>query len=352
MNLEKKIMLEQDKKYCAEMLPKVSRTFAPAIRMLPDKLFMPVTVAYLLCRIADTIEDEPLIERTAKKKILADFASIFKDGQNEKIENVLKSFGKVPVYSADVDLLFNSKRILNVYYTFSRDVQNHISIWVVEMSLGMKKFAQSSDRSKFQFLKSMKELDEYTYYVAGTVGHLLTSLFSHFSGWITPNVKKRLEPLSSSFGKGLQMVNIIRDMAVDLRRGQSYIPDEILAKYQLTRQSIYDAQNTEKAQLLFNELIQNAVNHLDHALAYIITIPKKEARIRLFCLLPMFWAMRTLQKIQLNTLALLENEKIKISRRIIKTEYYKAMVFAFSNRLTIRHYNKIRRYFALKPARL
>jgi farnesyl-diphosphate farnesyltransferase len=220
---------------------------------------------------------------------------------------------------------------------------------VIEMILGMRKYAQSKGKRKFQFLKSIKDLDEYTYYVAGTVGHLLTALFAHFSKKITPGVKKRLEIFSESFGKGLQLVNIIRDMSKDLRRGQSYIPEEILAKYKLTRHTIYQADNREKAQRLFNELIEMAVYHLDNALAYIINIPKEEARIRLFCLLPLCWAMQTLKLIQLNTLALLQADSVKISRRVIKIEFLKSIILIFSNRLTVHHYKKIRKNIARFP---
>jgi farnesyl-diphosphate farnesyltransferase len=138
-------------------------------------------------------------------------------------------------------------------------------------------------------------------------------------------------------------------MAGDLKRGQSYIPDEILEKYKLTRQSIFDVQNSENAELLFDELIQTAVHHLDKALAYVVNIPKEETRIRLFCLLPMFWAMQTLSVIQENSLNLLTAEKVKISRKVIRTEFYKSLILTFSNRLTVRHYNKIRKNISVEP---
>jgi farnesyl-diphosphate farnesyltransferase len=47
----------QDRQTCAELLPSVSRTFALTIRVLPRPLRDPVTIAYLLCRIADLLED-------------------------------------------------------------------------------------------------------------------------------------------------------------------------------------------------------------------------------------------------------------------------------------------------------
>ena len=335
--------------FCLQMLPKVSRTFAPTIRMLPKNLYLPVTVAYLLCRIADTVEDDASLSKIEKQEYLLVFANIFLQNEPDLRKKFDKGVHKIPDHNTDILLMKNLFRVLAVFDSFSPEVQKMIGTWVVEMTLGMKKFAQEKDRRKFHFLKSMKDLDEYTYYVAGTVGHLLTSLFAHFSNKITPVVVQRLEKFSESFGKGLQMVNIIRDINTDLKRGQSYIPDDILRKYRLTRKSIYEQQNSAQAEQMFNELIQMAIEHLDNALVYIVNIPKEEARIRLFCLLPFFWAMQTLRLIQQNTLALLRKDSIKISRRTIRIEFLKSLILMFSNRLTIRHYNKMRRDFSDRP---
>ena len=279
--------------FCINILPKVSRTFAPTIKMLPRKLYLPVNVTYLLCRIADTIEDTAYFEKKKKQELLQVYADIFKESISEEDNSRYIIFEKfnsgikiLPDESSDIVLVKNLKKVLSVYNNFNKNIRRSIAECVVEMSLGMRKFAQSRDKRRFQFLKSMKELDEYTYYVAGTVGRLLTYLFAHFSGKITPTIKKRLEFFSESFGKGLQMVNIIRDMSSDLKRGQSYIPDEILEKYRLTRASIYESKNSIQVEQLFNELIHIAIRHLDKALAYVVHLPKEEARIRLFCLLP------------------------------------------------------------------
>jgi farnesyl-diphosphate farnesyltransferase len=317
--------------------------------MLPKRLYLPVTVAYLLCRIADTVEDEASLSRLDKEKLLLTYADIFKQKETVNKSKFLKAVAVIPDHNTDVSLSKNLDRVYSVYKTFHPEVQKMIATWVVEMTLGMKKYSQSSAKRKKQFLHSMKELDEYMYYVAGTVGHMLTSLFTYFSKKITPTLYKKLEFFSESFGKGLQMVNIIRDMAGDLKRGQSYIPDEILQKYHLNRQSIFEVQNSKNAELMFDELIQTAVGHLDKALAYVVLIPKEETRIRLFCLLPMFWAMQTLREIQENSLNLLTAEKVKISRKVIRTELYKSIILTFSNRLTVRHYNKIRKDISVQP---
>lgn len=335
--------------YCDGMLPKVSRTFAPTIRMLPKGLNTIVTVAYLLCRIADTIEDSADLTVPEKKELLDLFISLFKDEDGKHLETLMERVKILPNNCADEDLVHNLPVIWKVFNHFPIIFKKHTAVWVVEMSLGMKKYAQAAVKKRNTFLDTMKELDEYMYYVAGTVGYLLTELFSFYSKRITPAIKEKLNLLAESFGKGLQMVNIIRDMTTDLRRGQSYIPEELLQKYQLDRKTIFEKQNADRAQQLFNELIQDAVYHLDKAIEYILLIPKEEKGIRLFCMLPVFWAMRTLQKIQENTLALLENEKVKVSRKMIKNEYYRALLNAYSNRLTRRHYENIKSQFQMLP---
>lgn len=337
--------MQQQKEYCMAMLPRVSRTFAPTIRMLPRGLNLQVTAAYLLCRIADTVEDSAALSIGQKQKMLDCYADIFRNQEKESLEPFMNMVPLLPVDSADDELVHNLPLVYDVFSSFSPLMRKHIARWVVEMTMGMHKYAQSAIRRRLTFLNTMKELDEYTYYVAGTVGYLLTELFSFYSKTITPAVKHKLEGLAESFGKGLQLVNIIRDMKNDLTRGQSYIPEELLEKYKLDRKSIFQKENADRAEEMFNELIKSAVGHLDKALDYITLIPKHEKRIRLFCMLPLFWAMRTLQIIQVNTLALLEKDTIKISRKTIRSEFYLAFLNMFSDRLMRRHYQNIRKQF-------
>ena len=61
--------------YQDQILPHVSRTFALTIPQLPAALRIPVTNAYLLCRIADTIEDEPALSPPETLAFLQRFMS-------------------------------------------------------------------------------------------------------------------------------------------------------------------------------------------------------------------------------------------------------------------------------------
>ena len=68
---------EVDKKmFCELVFPQVSRTFAVNVVRLPQPLQFHVLIAYLLCRIADTIEDNPELPVQRKKELLHDFARL------------------------------------------------------------------------------------------------------------------------------------------------------------------------------------------------------------------------------------------------------------------------------------
>jgi farnesyl-diphosphate farnesyltransferase len=68
--MQNKTLSETDKAFQQYLLQGVARTFALTIPRLPPALADVVANAYLLCRIADTIEDEAAIE-PAEKRALA-----------------------------------------------------------------------------------------------------------------------------------------------------------------------------------------------------------------------------------------------------------------------------------------
>src|SRR4051812_9232087 len=69
-------------RFCREILPAVSRTFAVSIRLLPGALGSAVRTAYLLCRIADTVEDAPELAAADKAALLDELAACFEDAAN------------------------------------------------------------------------------------------------------------------------------------------------------------------------------------------------------------------------------------------------------------------------------
>jgi farnesyl-diphosphate farnesyltransferase len=335
--------MDKNEQYCIKMLPKVSRTFAPTIRKLPRPLFLQLTVAYLLCRIADTIEDSVTLTIKQKQNLLQQYADILvKENAANELKAFMKQISAHPQEGSNDELLHNFPLILTVYNKFPKKVRIGISTWVAEMVSGMHKYVQSKYNSSQNFLKTLNELDDYIYYVAGTVGNLVTTLFSQYSHNITRNITNQLKKYAESVGKGLQMVNIIRDIPDDWKCNRSYMPNELLKKYDLTRQSIFDRQNLQRSKKMLDELIQISLAYLDAGLNYIVAIPKAERSIRLSCLLPLFWALQTLRAIKKNINRFFTKEKIKISRTILREELCFAYLNVFSNRLIQRRYFKFR----------
>src|SRR5882672_7316324 len=68
--------VSSDEVYQDEILPHVSRTFVLTIPQLPEGLRTAVTCAYLLCRIADTIEDEPALSPPETLAFLQRFSAL------------------------------------------------------------------------------------------------------------------------------------------------------------------------------------------------------------------------------------------------------------------------------------
>jgi farnesyl-diphosphate farnesyltransferase len=335
---------DKNEQFCLDILPRVSRTFAPTIRMLPWPLSLHVTVAYLLCRVADTIEDSSVLDVEHKKDILRIYASLLQKEPSHLVpDKFMQHLQTLPHRGAEYELVHNFPLLMDVYAGFPLNVRKGISTWVVEMVSGMRKYAQSKYNATQNFLNTLRDMDEYIYYVAGTVGNMLTVLFARYSSHIDRGVAKKLEKNAEAFGKGLQMINIIRDMPSDWRYHRSYIPNELLTKYDLTRQSVFSPQATVRSRAMIGELIALALSYLDGALQYIMDIPKAERRIRLACLLPLFWALRTLLQLKHNLDGFFNKEKIKISRATIREELFLAHVSVLSNRLLKRRYHILRR---------
>jgi farnesyl-diphosphate farnesyltransferase len=337
------LTMDKNEQYCIEMLPKVSRTFAPTIRKLPRPLILQLTVAYLLCRIADTIEDSVFLTIKQKQNLLGHYAGILsKENAATELKTFMKKINTLPQEGADDELLHNVPLILSVYNTFPQKVRIGMSTWVVEMVAGMRTYVQSKYSPSQNFLKTLDELDEYIYYVAGTVGNLVTTLFSHYSHHINRKIAQQLKKYAESFGKGLQMVNIIRDMPEDWKNNRSYIPNDLLKEYNVTRQSIFNRNNIQRSKKMLEALIDMALSYLDSGRQYIVAIPKAERHMRLSCMLPLFWALQTLRAVKKNINRFFTKEKIKISRTIIRKELCLAYITVFSNRLIERRFSKFR----------
>jgi len=242
------------------VLKETSRTFFIPITFLQKELKTTVATAYLMMRAIDEIEDNesPEITSELKNAILLSVSGLLKEEQfnEQKYFEIIKP---IQSHLSEVTL-----RLSDWISLLPDGADKIVKDATSEMAEGMGKWAKND----FQ-VRTKADLDEYTYYVAGLVGVMLSELWDWNAG-----VKTDRE-LAIAYGRGLQLVNILRNQEEDFReRGVSFVPDG------WTRTDLfnYAEENLEKADLYMKDIHKRS--------------------ILLFCRLPLALAHKTLKSLK------------------------------------------------------
>jgi len=304
-----------DQEFQAALLEGVSRTFALTIPQLPGKLYGAVANAYLLCRIIDTIEDEVSLSARQKQYFCNEFIDVVKTGYNSEPFAVelapLLSDQTIP---AEHTLIHVLPRVIQITHTFDAVQIEALATCVETMAEGMPIFQAQNLKNG---LPTMLDMDRYCYYVAGCVGEMLAKLFCHYSPEIAQH-RQSLMALSVSFGQGLQMTNILKDIWDDASRNVCWLPQDIFTEtgFDLKNLSVENAGDPRFIKGL-EHLISIAHGHLHNALKYTQLLPKNEIGMRNFCLWALGMAVLTLRKIKQNA-GFSQSNQVKISRNSVK----------------------------------
>jgi farnesyl-diphosphate farnesyltransferase len=317
-------------------LQHVSRTFALTIPELPPSLQCVVANAYLLCRAADTIEDDTalsldqkghygraLVEVVAGRSSADDFAA------------ALAPLLSPECPAAERDLISHLSLIISITRSFNAVQQQAVERCVRVMWQGMYRF---QCRAGVYGLDTMRDMDAYCYYVAGVVGEMLTELFCDYSPEIAQH-GEAMKQLASSFGKGLQMTNILKDQRDDHERGVSWLPREVFAKYGVGLSALQPGYRTPAYAAAQQELLGIAHAHLRNGLAFTLLIPAKESGIRRFCYWGIHLAALTLRNIHRRP-DFASSEEIKVPRRKVSSMISLTELVIRSNALLTRVFKR------------
>ena len=302
-----------DAVYQDQILPHVSRTFALTIPQLPAALRIAVTNAYLLCRIADTIEDEPALSPAETMSFMQRFmTAVAGEGEPQTLARALESRLSDRTLPTERDLVANMQRVINVTAALGEAERGAIHRCVELMCYGMPRFqATASVRG----LPRQTDLDDYCYYVAGVVGDMLTELFCAYSPHIARH-RAGMQRLAVSFAQGLQMTNILKDVWEDRSRGACWLPQDVFSRHGVDLARVSPEASDPRFAAGMHELVAIAHGHLRNALEYTLLIPSAEVGIRRFCLWAIGLAVLTLQKINQNP-TFTAGVQVKVSRRAV-----------------------------------
>lgn len=321
--------------YQDRILPAVSRTFALTIPQLDPHLRTVIANAYLLCRIADTIEDEASLPSDVKQQFHDRFTRVV--ASTEDPASFARDLAPLLVGStlaAERDLIEHAPEIIEITDSFNLSQREALTRCIRTMCTGMPSFER---QASIAGLPNMREMDRYCYYVAGIVGQTLTELFCDYSPRIAEQ-RDAMSELDVSFGQGLQMTNILKDFWEDRDRGVCWLPRDLFARAGVDLQAIGRGDVPAAFGQAYAQLIGIAHSHLRNALNYTLLIPEKEVGIRRFCLIAVGLAMRTLGSI-LAKPDFTAGVQVKVSRQVVKKVVIVTHLFAGYSRV-------LRRWFA------
>jgi farnesyl-diphosphate farnesyltransferase len=166
----------------------------------------------------------------------------------------------------------------------------------------------------------------------------VTQLFA----WYSLDIKrkeKEIMPLAREFGLGLQTVNVIRGLREDFDRGWIYVPKKFLAAIGISKEELFDPEHRQEALKVLDMLTDKAERHLRNALTYVKSLPWWLHGIRLGCIFPLMFAIRTLAVSRRN--AQVFESEAKITREDVKQIVFDSTVWGWSNIWLDRYYEKL-----------
>jgi farnesyl-diphosphate farnesyltransferase len=269
---------------------------------MPRTVRAQIGLAYLFARGADTIADTDLIERSRRLALLKDFKTQFTTDRVDWVTIRSTQSALVPhqASAGERALMQRLEDCFQLFGTLTPEDQTRIRRLMCTLTNGMEMdltvFPGDSVKELIA-LYTMEELDRYTYYVAGCVGEFWTDMVAgHVPSLSTWNVAD-MAKVGVRFGKGLQLTNILKDVARDLQRGRCYIPETLLQEAGLTPSDLLNQDNSDRLKPILRKLIGLARDHLDQGWMYTLAIPRRELRLRLACMWPILFAGQTLRRV-------------------------------------------------------
>jgi len=311
-------MAHAQKELLTDLLKDVSRSFYLTLRLLPGPVRPQIGLAYLLARTTDTIADTGLVPLEQRLQSLQDLRARILGTSQTPLE--FGTFARHQASPAERILLERCEESLSLLQALEpadrRLVVDVLQTITGGQELDLRRFGGASAQS-VAALRTDDELDDYTYRVAGCVGEFWTKICRAHLFAKTALDDTMLLANGVRFGKGLQLVNILRDVPADLRRGCCYLPAERLAPLGLKPSDLLDPLNEPRVRPLYDGYLDPAEAHLQAGWAYTNALPRRGVRLRLACSLPILIGGETIKLLRAGKV-LDPERRIKVSRRRVR----------------------------------
>ena len=331
----------------SEMLPRVSRSFSLSLRILPPSLRPALGLAYLFCRAADTIADTALLPPSQRLEQLERYRLAFSQDDFSLLSALQHQVGERQHGAAERELLLSLGACFDLLSGLGADDQGRIRELVLTLTHGMQMDltvfpAEDEAGGRVAALGSRRDLDRYTYYVAGCVGEFWTkTAVAHRPALRTWPLAVMAE-CGVRFGKGLQLTNILRDLAHDLRLGRCYLPHEDLDRLGVKPEDLLKPASLSRIQPLLDELLDLTLAHYQAGWRYTLAIPRREWRLRLASAWPLLIGGSTLSRLRGSCRLLDPAVRLKITRSQVYGIVLRSLLGVWSNRALRHQYTRLR----------
>ena len=283
------------------ILKDVSRAFYLTLRVLPESLREPVSLAYLLARAADTIADTRLLPPAERLRHLLTFRAQVQGPADavtlNQIELALTGKQSLPAERVLLQHLSGAFALLEALPPSDCTRVRHVVMTLTRgMELDLNTFPPE-DSGKVAALPNPVALENYIYYVAGCVGEFWTEITAAHVPVLRHWDVKRMSEVGVRFGKALQLTNVLRDVPRDLRIGRCYLPADELASVRLKPEDLLKPETGPAARPVLVARLRVALEYYRSAEEYLLAVPRGCLRLRLAVLWPILIGLVTLAKL-------------------------------------------------------
>jgi farnesyl-diphosphate farnesyltransferase len=303
---------DDDLAWCHETLQGVSRTFALSIDVFDEPMSTYTCVGYLLCRIADTIEDSDEIATADKAALLNQYDRVLAPDTDDDVADFAAAVAAhLPAErSDDWTVVANADRVVRTFRQFPPDVQDAIVPPTRELVQGMAQFMERYEDAPGVRIQTIEELEEYCYYVAGTVGLLTTNLLTLGRDTDRDDLREH----AVGFGKLLQLVNIAKDVHDDYTNENNvYLPADWLAERGVPPDEVLAPEHEDDVVAVVEQTVERARTYLPDAQTYLEEMPR-EGKSFAACAIPYLLAVGTLRELAERPEGALTDQGVKVSR--------------------------------------
>jgi farnesyl-diphosphate farnesyltransferase len=319
-----------------EILRRTSRTFALSITALPRRMRGPVEVAYLLARVADTIADTELAAAAPRRALLAQLRGTVVGGGREPVEELARlgdsgPDGADPVRRAEAELLRTAGTLLARFRELPeadrRDVRDVVARLIQTME---GELAWIEQAGAIAVMPDGGALTRYTEGIAGCVGAFWTRLVARHAVRLPPERAAALELEGRRYGRGLQLINVLRDLPRDLRRGRCFLPADELAALGLTPDELLSSAAEARLRPLLRRWEGRARHGVLAGLVYTTRLPVRKWSVRLATCLPAGIGAATLERLSGAGGRLDPNQVIRVGRGELRWIVLRAAAFSLT----------------------